>query len=40
MLDGFMYYCGRKFVNWDKGECYFESQDFKDMLEICNTGTK
>ncbi|MCR5227971.1 MAG: extracellular solute-binding protein [Eubacterium sp.] len=39
MLDGFMYYCGRKFVNWDKGECYFDSQDFKDMLEICNTGT-
>lgn len=27
------------FVDWQTGECRFDSQDFKDILEICNTGT-
>ena len=27
------------FVDWQTGECRFNSQDFKDILEICNTGT-
>ncbi|MBR1866269.1 MAG: hypothetical protein IJ801_07160 [Lachnospiraceae bacterium] len=27
------------FVDWQSGECAFDSQDFKDILEICNTGT-
>lgn len=32
--------CGMSdFVNWEKGECYFDSDDFKSMLEICNRGT-
>jgi len=24
------------FVNWDTGECSFDSQEFKDLLEFCN----
>ncbi|SEQ10478.1 ABC-type glycerol-3-phosphate transport system, substrate-binding protein [Lachnospiraceae bacterium NE2001] len=39
MLDNFLYCCGKDFVDWDKGECYFDSQDFKDVLEMCNRGT-
>ena len=39
MLNDFMYGCGADFVNWEKGECYFDSQDFKDVLEMCNRGT-
>ncbi len=39
MLDDFMYGCGADFINWEKGECYFDSQDFKDVLEMCNRGT-
>lgn len=27
------------FVDWTTGECSFDSQDFKDILEICNRGT-
>lgn len=27
------------FVDWATGECSFDSQDFKDILELCNTGT-
>ena len=27
------------FVDWTTGECSFDSQDFKDILEICNKGT-
>lgn len=27
------------FVDWSTGECSFDSQDFKDILEICNRGT-
>lgn len=26
------------FVDWQTGECSFDSQDFKDILELCNTG--
>lgn len=26
------------FVDWQTGECSFDSHDFKDILEICNTG--
>lgn len=26
------------FVNWQTGECSFDSQEFKDILEICNRG--
>ena len=39
ILESFMYSCGKDFVNWDKGECYFDSQDFKDVLEMSNRGT-
>ncbi|MBO5609730.1 MAG: extracellular solute-binding protein [Eubacterium sp.] len=27
------------YINWDKGECSFDSQDFKNLVEICNTGS-
>lgn len=27
------------FVDWSTGECSFDSQDFKSILEICNRGT-
>lgn len=27
------------FVDWKTGECHFDSQDFRDILEICNSGT-
>lgn len=27
------------FVDWKTGECRFDSQDFRDILEICNSGT-
>lgn len=39
MLEDFMFGCSADFVNWDKGECYFDSQEFKDVLEMCNRGT-
>ena len=25
------------FIDWEKGDCYFESHDFKDILELANT---
>ncbi|MDE5967243.1 MAG: hypothetical protein K2G89_10480 [Lachnospiraceae bacterium] len=28
-----------EFVNWETGECTFESEAFKEALELCNTGT-
>lgn len=31
-------YTFNDFVNWETGECSFDSQDFKDILEICNRG--
>lgn len=27
------------YIDWSTGECSFDSQDFKDILEICNKGT-
>lgn len=27
------------FVDWDKGECHFDSPEFKALLEVCNRGT-
>ena len=26
------------FVNWEKGECYFDTPEFKSVLEMCNRG--
>lgn len=26
------------YVDWDKGECFFDGEDFKNILELCNTG--
>lgn len=26
------------FVDWDTGECRFDSQEFRDILELCNRG--
>lgn len=26
------------FIDWKTGECSFDSQEFKDILELCNTG--
>lgn len=32
--------CGiNDYIDWNTGECSFDSQDFKDILEICNKGT-
>ncbi|MBR5595824.1 MAG: extracellular solute-binding protein [Lachnospiraceae bacterium] len=37
----FMYYtmwiCGQKYVDWDKGECYFDTDGFKKILEYANS---
>ena len=37
----FMYYtmwiCGQEFVDWDKGECYFDTDGFKKLLEYANS---
>ncbi|MGN0152946.1 MAG: hypothetical protein ACI4A3_00735 [Lachnospiraceae bacterium] len=38
MLNSFIYTGIDDFVDWSTGECSFDSQDFKDILEICNTG--
>ncbi len=27
------------FIDWKKGECHFDSQEFKDLLEVCNIGS-
>ncbi|MCM1157788.1 MAG: extracellular solute-binding protein [Bacteroidales bacterium] len=34
ILDGGM----NDFIDWNTGECFFDSREFKDILEICNTG--
>lgn len=39
ILESFMYGCGGDFVDWSKGEAYFDTQDFKDVLEMCNRGS-
>lgn len=37
----FMYYtmwiCGQEYVNWDSGECYFDTDGFKKILEYANS---
>lgn len=37
----FMYYtmwiCGEQYVDWNTGECYFDSEGFQKMLEYANT---
>ena len=37
----FMYYtmwiCGQEYVDWDKGECYFNTDGFKKILEYANS---
>ena len=37
----FMYYtmwiCGQEYVDWDKGECYFDTDGFKKILEYANS---
>lgn len=38
ILDTFLYSCGSDFIDWDKGECYFDSPGFKSLLELCNRG--
>lgn len=38
MLYSFVGNATNDFVDWATGECRFDSQDFKDILEICNTG--
>jgi ABC-type glycerol-3-phosphate transport system substrate-binding protein len=39
VLNNIMEGCVNDFVDWEKGECYFDSQDFKDILEMANRGT-
>lgn len=39
MLYSFAGNATNDFVDWTTGECSFDSQDFKDILELCNTGT-
>lgn len=37
----FMYYtmwiCGEQYVDWDSGQCYFDSEGFKKILEYANS---
>ena len=35
VLYNIMLGCGNQFVDWEKGECYFDSEDFKNILQIC-----
>ncbi|MBR6402901.1 MAG: extracellular solute-binding protein [Eubacterium sp.] len=35
LLDG----CCNEFIDWEKGECSFDNQNFKDILEIANQGS-
>ncbi len=39
ILDYFLYTCMAEFVNWETGECKFDSQSFKDVLEMANRGS-
>ena len=38
ILEYFLYTCMAEFVNWETGECSFDSQSFKDVLEMANRG--
>ena len=37
-LQTFLYCCGADFVDWEKGECYFNTPEFKSLLEVSNRG--
>lgn len=34
-----LYHCLGDFVDWEKGECDFESQEFKNLLEFTQKGS-
>ena len=38
VLDMFLYCCGADYVDWEKGECYFNTPAFKSLLELANRG--
>lgn len=38
MLSSFLWYCNSDFIDWRTGECKFDSQEFKGILELCNKG--
>lgn len=38
MLYNFLISTLNDFINWETGECNFCSQDFKDILRLCNSG--
>ena len=39
ILSGFLYAGMSEFVDWEKGECNFDSESFKALLEYSNRGT-
>ena len=39
MLHVLLSYSIDEFIDWEKGECSFDSQEFRDILEICNSGS-
>ena len=34
VLNYILLFAGKQFIDWDNGECYFESQEFIDLLEF------
>ena len=38
LLYNLMIGTGYQFVDWGKGECHFDSADFKNIMEMCNRG--
>lgn len=38
MLSFFLLYCNSDFIDWHTGECKFDSEEFKKILELCNKG--
>ena len=40
MLMTFLYTSSGDFVDWESGKCSFDSQEFKDVLEMCNSRGK
>lgn len=38
LLENFISYGYNDFVDWEKGSCSFDSEEFKALLEICNMG--
>ena len=40
LLDIFLTADIEEFVDWQTGECHFDTDDFKALLEICNRGSK